>query len=207
MTKLLLLMLSASVCVTALTAQNRLRIDDPWRLFVRTGEVWGISADGTRADSATVLLTYGDSTETRTYRDVSLWSPEHPVLYTLQWGDLTVEHGFRTLSYSAADGLRLNGRPYVLNGGCLHHDNGVIGAAAFDAAEWHKARLMKEAGFNAAHLAASKTPADPSVNSTTCHAWQGRAVCAVRSGHKAGTLRLTVSGPGLRTQTLSLRVR
>ncbi len=125
-------------------------IDDPWRLFVRTGQVYGISADGTRADSATVILTYGDSTETRTYRDVSLWSPEHPSLYTLRWGDLTVEHGFRTLSYSAADGLRLNGRPYVLNGGCLHHDNGVIGAAAFDAAEWRKARLMKEAGFNAA---------------------------------------------------------
>ncbi len=124
--------------------------DDPWKLFVHTDEVKGISADGTTADTATVIISYEDYEEKRTFYDVKLWSPEHPVLYPITIGDLTIEHGFRTVSYSAATGLLLNGKPYVLNGGCLHHDNGIIGAAAYDAAEWRKARLMKEAGFNAA---------------------------------------------------------
>lgn len=129
------------------------RMDDPWKLFVQTGELKGISADGTLADTATVLISYGSYKETRTYYKVKLWSPEHPVLYPLTVGDLKLEHGFRTITYSAQTGLLLNGQPYVLNGGCLHHDNGIIGAAAYDAAEWRKARLLKEAGFNAARTA------------------------------------------------------
>lgn len=36
----------------------------------------------------------------------------------------------------------------LLNGACVHHDDGVLGAMAFDAAEIRKVRQMKEAGFN-----------------------------------------------------------
>jgi beta-galactosidase len=42
----------------------------------------------------------------------------------------------------------LNGQPLPINGACLHHDDGVLGAMAFDAAEIRKVRQMKEAGFN-----------------------------------------------------------
>lgn len=86
-----------------------------------------------------------------------LWSPEHPELYRAAIritaeGEVTETHlrsfGIRTLSYSATDGFRLNGHPMLVNGACLHHDNGPLGAAAFDAAEIHRVRLMKEAGFN-----------------------------------------------------------
>jgi beta-galactosidase len=42
----------------------------------------------------------------------------------------------------------LNGKPMVLNGACVHHDDGVLGSMAFDAAEIRKVKLMKEAGFN-----------------------------------------------------------
>ena len=45
-------------------------------------------------------------------------------------------------------GLVLNGKAIELNGGCVHHDNGPLGAASYRDAEWRKARLMKEAGFN-----------------------------------------------------------
>ena len=62
---------------------------------------------------------------------------------------LTLTYGIRTIDYDADGGLRLNGKPLKLNGACLHHDNGIIGAAAPDAAEYRKVRLMKEAGFNA----------------------------------------------------------
>ena len=60
-----------------------------------------------------------------------------------------VTYGIRTIEYSAEKGLLLNGKPIVLNGGCVHHDNGILGASAFDAAEYRRVRLLKEAGFNA----------------------------------------------------------
>lgn len=82
-----------------------------------------------------------------------LWSPENPYLYhtTIEAeGDVVpVTYGIRTIEYSAEKGLQLNGKPIVLNGGCVHHDNGILGAAAFDAAEYRRVRLLKEAGFNA----------------------------------------------------------
>ncbi len=123
--------------------------DDPWQTAIRTEQICGISADGRRADSAVICIGRKNRPdERRTFRDIALWSPEQPTLYTIELDGLSVEYGFRKIEFSA-NGLRLNGQPYLLNGGCLHHDNGCLGAAAFDAAEWRKARLMKEAGFNA----------------------------------------------------------
>ena len=82
-----------------------------------------------------------------------LWSPDDPFLYhtTLEAeGDiLPITYGIRTIDYSAEKGLLLNGKSIVLNGGCVHHDNGILGAAAYDAAEYRKVRLLKDAGFNA----------------------------------------------------------
>ncbi|TWT91030.1 Beta-galactosidase [Pseudobythopirellula maris] len=91
-----------------------------------------------------------------------LWSPDSPRLYTarlrvLQGDEATdeqsVRFGVRGVEASAAGGLRLNGQPVELLGGNVHHDNGVLGAAAFGAAERRKARLLKEAGFNAVRTA------------------------------------------------------
>lgn len=56
--------------------------------------------------------------------------------------------GIRTIHYSVK-GFFLNGRKLDLNGGCVHHDNGILGAAAFDRAEFRKVQMMKSAGFNA----------------------------------------------------------
>ena len=43
----------------------------------------------------------------------------------------------------------MNGKKIELNGGCVHHDNGILGSAAFDRAEIRKVQMMKNAGFNA----------------------------------------------------------
>lgn len=124
-------------------------IDDPSKLFIQTEGIYGISADGTQADSATIRISYdGQKDELRTYSNVKLWSPEHPELYDIAYGKLKVKHGFRTFIYSAQEGCRLNGQPIKINGACVHHDDGILGAMAFDAAEIRKVRLMKEAGFN-----------------------------------------------------------
>ena len=87
-----------------------------------------------------------------------LWSPDTPYMYKTEvelfteQGTLlvhtSVPFGIRTFSYDAENGFRLNGKPLLLNGGCVHHDNGIIGAMTFDDAEIRKVRLMKEAGFN-----------------------------------------------------------
>ena len=87
-----------------------------------------------------------------------LWSPDTPHMYKTEvelfteQGTLlahtSVPFGIRTFSYDAENGFRLNGKPLLLNGGCVHHDNGIIGAMTFDDAEIRKVRLMKEAGFN-----------------------------------------------------------
>ena len=96
-------------------------------------------------------------TTTYTITNPQLWSPEHPYLYTtnveLKEGGVTIDsksvkHGVRTFTYDAENGFVLNGKNVLINGACVHHDDGVLGAMAFDAAEIRKVRLMKEAGFN-----------------------------------------------------------
>ena len=87
------------------------------------------------------------------------WSPETPVLYRLTCSvkggmdgvadRMEEAFGVRTVEYDARHGLRLNGKSVELNGACVHHDNGPLGAAAWRDAEWRKVRLLKEAGFNA----------------------------------------------------------
>lgn len=83
----------------------------------------------------------------------SLWSPETPHLYTLDVSlngrkSEPVHFGVRSFSFDSEKGFVLNGKKMLINGACVHHDDGVLGAMAFDAAEIRKVRLMKEAGFN-----------------------------------------------------------
>jgi beta-galactosidase len=83
-----------------------------------------------------------------------LWSPDDPYLYEAEIEEpgcdlVKISYGIRTINYDAEHGLKLNGKPLKLNGACVHHDNGILGAAAYDDAEFRKALLMKEAGFNA----------------------------------------------------------
>lgn len=91
-----------------------------------------------------------------------LWSIDSPTLYEavtqVKMGDLLLDEikttfGIRTISFNAKDGFQLNGVTTKLKGGCLHHDNGPIGACAFDIAEERKIRLMKEVGYNAIRTA------------------------------------------------------
>lgn len=125
------------------------KMDDPQQLFIHTEKIYGISKDGTHADSAAIRITYQDKlNEKRVLKNVELWSPAHPKLYNIQVGELNIKHGIRTFSYDAKKGFLLNGQPTLINGACVHHDHGVIGAMAFDAAEIRKVKLMKEAGFN-----------------------------------------------------------
>ncbi len=91
-----------------------------------------------------------------------LWSLENPVLYRAQFSlstqgklldEIIVSFGIRTIAFDAREGFLLNGRSVKLKGGCLHHDNGLLGAVAIDRAEARKVELMKANGYNAVRCA------------------------------------------------------
>ena len=97
-------------------------------------------------------------------RDGALWSPEEPSLYTCRviFGEDVTEEtfGIRTLKWSAAEGMTINGHRVILRGACIHHDNGILGACAYPEAEERRVRILMENGYNAirsAHNPVSKT--------------------------------------------------
>ncbi len=92
----------------------------------------------------------------------NLWSPQTPVLYravteVIQDGKVVdrveTSFGVRSLAWSVDKGLVLNGKSIKLVGGSVHHDNGPLGAAAFDRAEERRVELLKAAGYNAVRTA------------------------------------------------------
>ncbi len=99
-----------------------------------------------------------DSKQTITVDNPILWSTDNPYLYKVRTrlivNGTTMDEennsiGFRTITYDSTNGLKLNSKSIVLNGGCVHHDNGILGAASFNRAEYRKVELLKKAGFNA----------------------------------------------------------
>lgn len=88
----------------------------------------------------------------------ALWDTQTPNLYrALVWVEQDGEQvdasqttfGLRSIEFSAEKGFLLNGQKVLMKGACLHHDNGLLGAAAFEAAETRRVRLMKANGYNA----------------------------------------------------------
>jgi len=97
-------------------------------------------------------------TQTIQLSNPMLWTPETPDLYQAQVQVLKDKNvldntktgfGIRSITFTAETGFQLNGKTVKINGGCVHHDNGCLGAAAFDRAEERKVELLKAAGFNA----------------------------------------------------------
>lgn len=96
--------------------------------------------------------------QTATVKSPRLWSPDSPHLYQAhvtiaeagKTSDaVTAPFGIRKIEVDAKNGFRLNGQTLKLKGGCMHHDNGGLGAAAIDRAEERRVELMKANGFNA----------------------------------------------------------
>lgn len=92
----------------------------------------------------------------------ALWSPDSPNLYRLVQrvevdGSIVDERrtrfGIRVVTMDSTYGLRINGTPYNLRGGNIHHDNYMLGAAGVPAADKRKIALLKSAGYNAVRIA------------------------------------------------------
>lgn len=110
--------------------------------------------EGTKGEGTDFLLTLPEA---------RLWNHEHPELYNAkitagEKDNTEIQFGIRTIKWSPK-GLFINGKKTLLRGGCIHHDNGILGSAVYDESEDRRVRIMKEAGFNAirsAHNPASR---------------------------------------------------
>jgi beta-galactosidase len=126
-----------------------------------------LDAEGSIVDEAITPVQFMENTptvvnQTFSLADPNLWSVDSPYLYTLTSEVLagsdvldteTTLFGVRSIAMDAEKGFRLNGVPMKLKGGCVHHDNGLLGAASYDRAEERKVELMKASGFNAIRCA------------------------------------------------------
>lgn len=97
-----------------------------------------------------------------------LWSIESPVRYKavsrlFVGNDLKDEYttvfGFRSLRYDKENGFFLNEKHVKLNGVCMHHDLGPIGAAVNFRATERQMQILKEMGCNAVRT--SHNPPSP----------------------------------------------
>ncbi|HAL74694.1 MAG TPA: glycoside hydrolase family 2 [Clostridiales bacterium] len=137
---------------------------DPAVIRVRTEATAGTARVEIRAGAEVVASGTGNDLEL-TVPSARLWSAETPDLYTchvdLEVHGQTVDQdnvtfGIRQLSWSNR-GFFVNGQSILLRGGCVHHDNGILGACSYEEAEERRVRMIKEAGFNA--IRASHNPA------------------------------------------------
>lgn len=104
-----------------------------------------------------------------TLENPELWDVENPNLYKLHarvtdlgvfkthfvpsekntTDETSVLFGVKTITADVKHGLRINGKTVKLKGGCIHHDNGMLGAVSLYDAEYRKISTLKKIGFNA----------------------------------------------------------
>jgi beta-galactosidase len=133
--------------------------------------ITGQAGDEKARNESFITLTAGRNdfaTNEMTISKPALWSPESPSLYNVITeiytnGTLsdreTTQFGLRSIEFSAAKGFLLNGTSYKMKGGCIHHDNGPLGAKAYDRAEERRVELLKASGYNA--IRCSHNPPSP----------------------------------------------
>lgn len=151
-----------------LETTGRLHLDE-WDTYVDASEVNGknsivkVSAKAEGTLKVQILDAEGREIATGgnelTVKSPHLWSVDNPYRYTARISlldaaqnvrdVLEIPFGIRTISFSADKGFLLNGKPMKLRGGCVHHDNGLLGSAAVDRAEVRKVEMMKAQGYNA----------------------------------------------------------
>ena len=93
-----------------------------------------------------------------TVNNPALWSPEHPNLYRLtatlfrhgqEIDRQKTRVGIRTVAFSKEGGFQLNGVRRKIQGVCLHHDMGPLGAAINKTALIRQIEMMKRMGADA----------------------------------------------------------
>ena len=133
--------------------------DLPQNIILKT-QLWGTNSKNVGNNQIKVELAANSEKEisqTISVLKPLLWTPETPHLYQAQVqvlkdksviDGIKIDFGIRSIKFTSENGFQLNGKTVKINGGCIHHDNGCLGAASFDCAEERRVKLLKAAGFN-----------------------------------------------------------
>ena len=114
---------------------------------VRASDSFKIEANATKDVKVTVP-----------YANPKLWDTKTPNLYTVRTeiliGDNVIDSydeqiGFRWIKWDAQTGFSLNGKPTKLEGVCMHHDQGALGAVQNRDAIARQIDILKDMGVNA----------------------------------------------------------
>ena len=100
-------------------------------------------------------------------RSYKAWDVDAPSLYKVKTTLKTDKSsdsdesyfGIRTILLDSERGLLINGKSVKLRGGCIHHDQGIVGASVYPETEYRRVAKLKEAGFNSVRL--SHNPQSP----------------------------------------------
>lgn len=124
--------------------------------------------DGTIEATAINASSNKDLKQTLTVTNPALWSPDSPALYSVvsslmvngsNVGNYTTVFGIRSFELNANTGFWLNGKQVKINGVCLHHDLGALGAAVNTRAIEKRFEMLKQMGTNA--IRTSHNPPSP----------------------------------------------
>ena len=101
-------------------------------------------------------------------KNPNLWSTENPYLYELKTtvivgnnivDEYSTDFGIRWFETTVNDGFFLNGEQMKLEGVCMHHDQGALGAVDNEAAIRRQVKILKEMGVNSIRV--THNPASP----------------------------------------------
>ena len=163
-------MVSADVSTVEVSLAIENRANAAQETTVRTRILGPDGATAGEGEQALSLSANGKSeiTQSIDIKAAQLWSNATPHLYRAEVEVLiagkqvdrsTVNFGIRSIQVDIDHGLRINGETVKLKGGCAHHDNGILGSAAFDRAEERRVESLKASGFNA--IRTSHNPPSP----------------------------------------------
>jgi len=112
----------------------------------------------TVAETRSLPETSLDYDQTFVVATPTLWSPDTPALYQVSqrllvddkvMDERVTSFGIRSISCDPQNGFQLNGKSMLLQGLCMHHDNYMLGSAAYPRAEERRVEIVKAVGYNA----------------------------------------------------------
>ena len=139
-----------------------------------TGETWTLKAE--LLDANGIVVTQAENAVSASpctlqlkVASPRLWSVANPYLYTVRTtladaagrvlDSEDTPFGIRTFRFDVEKGFSLNGEPMKLNGVCLHHDLGCLGAAVNRRAIERQLEILREMGCNS--IRCSHNPPSP----------------------------------------------
>lgn len=149
---------SAATVKVRTSIGNNLKIAK--NLVLRSAVINGSGKEVAAAETPVTLSSTGMTEVEQSIKvdSPSLWSVETPSLYTLRStlleetkpvDNYNTTFGIRKIEFDTDKGFFLNGKHVKMNGVCLHHDAGCLGAAVPEQAWERRLQLLKEMGCNA----------------------------------------------------------